>query len=161
MILFKKVERPSIPGDKDSAKKTYPTITYKYSHPATLKEFAKEISATSGVSEGDVYSVLKDFRKLLNKTLIGGRSVNIEGLGFFYLSALSKGTEKSPDFTAADIHGLRVCFRANNDIRLHTGTSTRTDGLVLKDVDRINNPGSGSGEGEGGDGGGDIVDPMG
>lgn len=155
MILFKKVDRPSIPGDKNSAKKTYPTITYKYSNPATLKEFAKEISTTSGVSEGDVYSVLKDFRKLLSKTLIGGRSVNIEGLGYFYLSALSKGTEAREKFTATDIYGLRVCFRANNDIRLYTGTTTRTDGLVLKDVDRINSPESGD-DGEGGE----VIDPM-
>lgn len=156
MILFKKVERPGIPGDKNSAKKTYPTITYKYSNPAILKEFAKEISTASGVSEGDVYSVLKDFRKLLNKTLISGRSVNIEGLGYFYLSALSKGTEEREKFTAADIEGLRICFRANNDIRLHTGTSTRTDGLVLKDVDRINETDADNGE-EGGD---EVVDPM-
>lgn len=158
MILFKKVERLGTPGDKDSAKKTYPVITYKYSNPATLKEFAKEISTTSGVSEGDVYSVLKDFRKLLNKTLVSGRSANIEGLGYFYLSALSKGKEVREDFTAADIYGLRICFRANNDIRLYTGTSTRTDGLVLKDVDRINTPEGDNGGGEGG--GGDIIDPT-
>lgn len=158
MILFKKVERPGTPGDKDSAKKTYPVITYKYSNPATLKEFAKEISMTSGVSEGDVYSVLKDFRKLLNKTLVSGRSANIEGLGYFYLSALSKGKEVKEDFTATDITGLRVCFRANNDIRLYTGTSTRTDGLVLKDVDRINNAESDNSGEEGG--GGDIIDPT-
>lgn len=159
MILFKKFERPSNPGDKDSAKKTYPVITYKYNNPATLKEFAKEISVASGVSEGSVYSVLKDFRKLLNKTLVSGRSVNIEGLGYFYLSALSKGKEVREDFTAADIYGLRICFRANNDIRLYTGTSTRTDGLILKDVDRINDPESGN-DGGGNSGGGDIIDPT-
>lgn len=141
---------------KNRQKKTYLTITYKYSNPAVLKEFAKEISTTSGVSEDNVYSVLKDFRKLLNKTLISGRSVNIEELGYFYLSALSKGTEEREKFTAADIEGLRICFRANNDIRLHTGTSTRTDGLVIKDVDRINETDSDNSGGNSGE----VVDPM-
>ena len=98
--------------------------------------------------------MLKDFRTLLRKTLLSGRSVNIEGLGFFFLSAQSKGVEKAEEFTNQDITGLRICFRANNDIRLHTGTSTRSDGLKLKDVDRINEPDeieAGNGEGEGED----------
>ena len=64
--------------------------------------------------------------------------VNIEGLGYFFLAAQSKGAAKMEDFTAQDITGLRICFRANNDIRLHTGAATRSDGLKLKDVDRIN-----------------------
>ena len=40
----------------------------------------KEIASASGVSEGETISVLKDFRTLLRKTLLGGRSVNIAGL---------------------------------------------------------------------------------
>ncbi len=81
----------------------YPVISYQYDTSATLDEFAKEISSTSGVSEGETISVLKDFRTLLKKTLLGGRSVNIAGLGYFFLAAQSKGTEKPEDFTAADI----------------------------------------------------------
>ena len=40
-------------------KKVYPTIIYKYSNPARLKEVAKEISTMSSGSEGNSYSVLK------------------------------------------------------------------------------------------------------
>lgn len=69
---------------------------------------------------------------------MSGRSVNIEGLGYFYLAAQSKGAETAEAFTVADILGLRICFRANSDIRLTTGTTTRTDGLSFKDLDRIN-----------------------
>lgn len=156
-IRFRKVIRLVNPMDKESETRTYPQILYKYDHPATLKEFAKEISGQAGVSEGETIGVLKDFRTLLRKTLLMGRSVNIEGLGYFFLSAHSKGTEKMEDFTAADISGLRICFRANNDIRLNTGGGTRTDGLKLMDVDRVNAPGSGNDDGEG-DGG--VVDPT-
>ena len=86
--------------DKDSAKKVYPYITYEYTNAVTLNEIAKEISNASGVSEGNAYSILKDFRTLLRKDLLSGRSVNIDGLGYFYLAAKSKGTDKAEDFTA-------------------------------------------------------------
>ena len=121
---LKRVQRLCDPTNKEAGKKVYPVISYQYDTSATLDEFAKEIASASGVSEGETISVLKDFRTLLRKTLLGGRSVNIAGLGYFYLSAQSKGTEKAEDFTIANISGLRICFRANSDIRLFTGTTT-------------------------------------
>lgn len=155
-VLFQKHARLTNLADKNSAKKVYPTIIYKYSDSAKLKEIAKEISAMSGVSEGNSYSVLKDFRTYLKKTLLAGRIVNIEGLGHFYLAAQSKGTDTAEEFTSNDITALRICFRANSDIRIVASGSTRSDGLVLKDVDRINNPnGSGSGDNGNPGGGGD------
>lgn len=153
-IRFKRVTRLSDPTDKSSVKRTYPIISYKYDTSATLKEVAKEISGSAGVSEGETISVLKDFRTLLRKILLSGRSVNIDGIGYFYLAAQSKGTDKPEDFTANNISGLRICFRANRDIRISAGTaSTRTDGLTFKDLDRLNDeitdaPDGGGGEGE-------------
>ena len=86
-ILYRKHYRLTDLSDKNSAKKAFLTITYEYGQAATLTEVAKEISGNSGVSEGETISVLKDFRTLLRKLLLSGRSVNIDGLGFFYLSA--------------------------------------------------------------------------
>lgn len=86
-IRFKRILRFSDPTDKSSVKRTYPIISYKYDTSVTLKEVAQEISGNSGVSEGETISVLKDFRTLLRKTLLTGRSVNIDGIGYFYLSA--------------------------------------------------------------------------
>ena len=157
-VLFRKHYRLSNLADKNSAKKVYPTITYKYSNPAKLKEVAQAISAMSGVSEGNSYSVLEDFRTYLKKTLLAGRIVNIDGLGYFFLAAQSKGADKAEDFTSSDITALRICFRANSDIRIVASGTTRSDGLVLKDVDRINNTddgGSGDGGSDGGDSGSD------
>ncbi len=51
-ILYKKVWRFLNPLDKESAKKVYPVITYKYGVPMDLKQIAKKISRLSGVSEG-------------------------------------------------------------------------------------------------------------
>lgn len=146
-ILFRKYLRPVEIGNPDGAKKVFPTITYKYTNSALLKEVAREISTNSGVTEGNAYSVLKNFRTTLRKLLLSGRTVNIEGLGYFYLSAQSKGTDTMEAFTANDITGLRICFRANSDIRIVASGSTRSDGLVLKDVDRIGEESGTSGGG--------------
>ena len=154
-ILYRKHYRLIDLSDKDSAKKVFPTITYEYGKAATLTEVAKEISGNSGVSEGETISVLKDFRTLLRKLLLSGRSVNIDGLGYFYLAAKSKGTEKAED--------LRICFRANSDIRLVAAGTTRSDGLSFKDVDRIQGGsigGDNSGNGGGSDGG-EEENPLG
>lgn len=165
-IRFKRIFRLCDPTNKELGMKVYPIISYQYDTSATLSEIAKVISVQSGVSEGASISVIKDFRSLLKKMLLSGRSVNIEGLGYFYLAAQSKGTKKAEDFTVADITGLRICFRANSDIRLSTGIATRTDGLTFKDLDCIHklkdnggipdngeggdtpNPDDGSGDGE-------------
>lgn len=170
-IRFRRVQRLCDPTNKELGKKVYPSISYQYDTSATLDEFAKEISSASGVSEGETISVLKDFRALLRKMLLAGRSVNISGLGYFFLSAQSKGTETKEDFTVADISGLRICFRANSDIRLFTGTATRSDGLKFKDLDHINesngivdDPGEGDGGGTqkpgGGSDDGEAPDPA-
>ena len=89
-IRFKRVQRLCDPTNKEAGKKVYPVISYQYDTSATLDEFAKEISSTSGVSEGETISVLKDFRTLLRKTLLSGRSVNIKGLGYFSFQLKAK-----------------------------------------------------------------------
>lgn len=157
-IRFKRIFRFCDPTNKELGMKVYPIISYQYDTSATLNEIAKVISVQSGVSEGASISVIKDFRSLLKKMLLSGRSVNIEGLGYFYLAAQSKGTKKAEDFTVADITGLRICFRANSDIRLLTGIATRTDGLTFKDLDCINKSKNNSGIPDDG-GEGDIPNP--
>ena len=57
-IRFKRVQRLCDPTNKEAGKKVYPVISYQYDTSATLDEFAKEISSTSGVSEGETISVL-------------------------------------------------------------------------------------------------------
>lgn len=76
-IRFRRVQRLCDPTNKEAGKKVYPVISYQYDISASLDEFAKNISSTSGVSEGETISALKDFRTLLRKTLLSGRSVNI------------------------------------------------------------------------------------
>ena len=136
-IRFRRVQRMADPRTPD-VKKFYPVISYKYDTPVTLREVALELSVNSGISEGATLSVLKDFRALLRKVLLNGRSLNLDGLGYFYLAAKSAGKLSAEELSANDISGLRVCFRANKDIRLTANGALRTRGLAFKDLDRLN-----------------------
>ena len=136
-IRFRRVQRMADPRTPD-VKKFYPVISYKYDTPVTLREVAVELSVNSGISEGATLSVLKDFRALLRKVLLNGRSLNLDGLGYFYLAAKSAGKLSAEELSANDISGLRVCFRANKDIRLTANGALRTRGLAFKDLDRLN-----------------------
>ncbi len=161
-IRFRRVSRLFDLRKPDAGKKFFAQLVYKYDNPATLKEVANEISTQSGVSEGETISVLKDFRTLLKKILLSGRSVNIDGLGYFFLAASSSGTDKFDDFTVSNIEGLRICFRANNDIRIHTSGTTRSDGLTFKDLDHLSSSDSPSDDNSGSGNGGDENDnPLG
>ena len=78
---------------------------------------------------------MKDFRTLLRKTLLGGRSVNIAGLGYFYLSAQSKGTEKAEDFT--DVYKRQTY--ANADALILKDSESNTLGKLLTPTFTVRN----------------------
>ena len=160
-IRFRRVSRLFDLKNPNVGKKVFAQLVYKFDNPATLKEVANEISSQSGISEGASISVLKDFRTLLRKILLSGRSVNIDGLGYFYLAASSRGADKFEDFTVSNIEGLRICFRANNDIRIHSSGTTRTDGLVFKDLDHLGSSDAPTDEKPGGNDGDEEENPLG
>ena len=56
---------------------------------------------------------------------------------------------------------LRVCFRANKEIRITANGSTRSEGLSLKDVDRINDELPTEGGGPSSPDGGIVENPLG
>lgn len=137
-IRYHKIKRRLVPSDETSEMRVFPVVTYKYGKAADLKEVAKKIAKQSILGEGEVYNMLKYFCSLLQEVLLEGRQVNIDGLGYFSLALQGQGAESEEKFTTNDITGLRICFRAHNDIRIHNGATTRTDGLDFLDVDKIN-----------------------
>lgn len=126
------------PNDPTSELRTFPVAVYKYDTPVDLKELSKKVAAQSALGSGEVYNALKYFCSELHEYLLGGRLVNIEGLGCFFLSLQGQGATDAESFATSDITGLRICFRASNDIRIHNGATTRTDGLSFIDVDKVN-----------------------
>ena len=47
----------------------------------------------------------------------GSKSVNIEGLGVFMLTARSKGAELAKDINAKSVESVRIFFQANKELR--------------------------------------------
>ena len=143
-IRFRKIRRKLNPLEKNSEERVFPVVTYKYDNAATLSELATKIAQQSVLGKGEVYNVLIYFCSHLQDTLLSGRQVNVEGLGYFFLALQGKGAKSEKDFTTNDITGIRICFRAHNDIRIHNGATTRTEGLEFLDVDNVKH-GSGTG----------------
>lgn len=137
-IRYHKIKRRLVPSDESSEIRVFPVVTYKYGKAADLKEIAKKIAKQSILGEGEVYNMLSYFCSLLQEILLDGRQINIDGFGYFTLALQGQGAESVEAFTTNDITGLRICFRAHNDIRIHNGTTTRTDGLSFLDVDKVN-----------------------
>lgn len=175
-VIYKVMARPSDPRVADSPKKYYPRLI-TLGQSVNLKYIAQKMRDRSSLSVGDIKSVVQNFVDKLKEQLLEGKSVNIEGLGVFMLTARSKGEELAKDVSAKSVEGVRIFFQANKELRI-TKTATREDeklDLISLDdyLKKLNltafpeepgepeNPDEG-GEGSGGnEGGGEAPDPVG
>ena len=114
--------RPRVPN---SPKRYYPhLITLGQS--VNLKYIAQKMQDRSSLSVGDIKSVIQNFVEKMKEQLLEGKSVNIEGLGVFMLTARSKGAELAKDINAKSVESVRIFFQANKELRV-TKTATRAD----------------------------------
>lgn len=124
-VIYKVITRPSDPRIPNSPKKFYPhLITLGKS--VNLKFIAQKIRAVSSLSEGDIKSVIQNFVEQTKEQLLEGKSVNIEGLGVFMLTACSKGADTAKEVNAKTIESVRIFFQANKELRI-TKAATRAD----------------------------------
>lgn len=124
-VIYKVITRPSDPRIPNSPKKYFPhLITLGQS--VNLKYIAQKMQDRSSLSVGDIKSVVQNFVDKLKEQLLEGKSVNIEGLGVFMLTARSKGADVAKDISAKSIEGVRIFFQANKELRI-TKTATRAD----------------------------------
>jgi predicted histone-like DNA-binding protein len=73
-------------------------------------ELAKEISALSSLSRGDVSNVIANMIDAIPKYLLMGKSVSLGELGTLRLSLSSKGVEKPEEFHVGMIGKVKVIF---------------------------------------------------
>lgn len=122
-VIYKVVTRPSDPRVPNSPKKYYPhLITLGQS--VNLKYIAQKMQGYSSLSIGDIKSVIQNFVEKMKEQLLEGKSVNIEGLGVFMLTACSKGADAAKDVNAKSVDSVRIFFQANKELRI-TKTATR------------------------------------
>ena len=163
-VIYKVITRPTDPRVPNSPKRYYPhLITLGQS--VNLKYIAQKMQDRSSLSIGDIKSVIQNFVEKVKEQLLEGKSVNIEGLGVFMLSARSKGENVAKEVTAKSVESVRLFFQANKELRV-TKTATRADEKLdlisldeyLKKLNMTVSPGDpddGNGEG-GGNEGGDV-----
>lgn len=104
----------------------------------------------------------------MKEQLLEGKSINIEGLGVFMLTARSKGAELAKDVNAKSVDSVRIFFQANKELRV-TKTATRADEKLdlisldeyLKKISVTVSPTNPEKPGEGEDGGDDGDDDGG
>ena len=161
-VIYKVVTRPSDPRVPNSPKKYYPQLI-TLGQSVNLKYIAQKMQGYSSLSIGDIKSVIQNFVEKMKEQLLEGKSVNIEGLGVFMLTACSKGTDTAKDVTAKSADSVRIFFQANKELRI-TKTATRADekldlisldeylkkNSVVVSPEDPENPGEGGGEGGGG-----------
>ena len=78
-----------------------------------IHDIATEIEQISALSKGDVLSVLTNLTSVMKQAFLHGRSVQIQGIGTFSLSAkcTGKGVSCAADVSAQQINHVHVCFR--------------------------------------------------
>ena len=124
-VIYKVITRPTDPRVPNSPKRYYPhLITLGQS--VNLKYIAQKMQDRSSLSVGDIKSVIQNFVEKMKEQLLEGKSINIEGLGVFMLTARSKGAELAKDINAKSVDSVRIFFQANKELRV-TKTATRAD----------------------------------
>lgn len=166
-VIYRAVKRKSNPLLAASPDKYYPQIVTLGSK-VDLKFMAERMRDNSSLTTGDIKSVIQNFVDKLKEQLLEGKTVNIEGLGVFSLSARSKGADTADDLTADSIEGVRICFQANKELKLHRNATRASEKLQftrleehLKNMGILPDAGN-TGGGSTGEGGGDdddYVDP--
>ena len=98
-----------------------------------MDEVCERIAEMSTASEADTKAVMTALGKVLGSLMNTGRTVHIEGLGYFYYGCVAEGTGKdNPEEVTADcITATRVRFLPERNVQ-QNGAVTRN--LVGKDV---------------------------
>lgn len=152
-------------GDEASPKMYYLKQEAGSSKTATIASIAKEIETTGALSAEDVTHTMQSFVRQLKKKLVEGNKVKVNGLGTFYVTFSTNGTEKEKDCTVKNISRVHIRFAVDNSLRLANDSIATTRGgennvlFYIKSESAASGGGSGD-EGGGEGGGGEVVDPK-
>ncbi len=154
--------RNKILGDDTSPQLYYLRPAPGYSRTLTLEQLAADIEQIGSMSTDDIVHVASAIGKRLKNAIVQGDKVKIAGLGTFFLSFNSEGTEEMKDCTVRNIYKVNIRFKPEKGMRLinDTGAATRSPNNVSfyirgESTTGDNNPG----DDDGGDDGGFTPDP--
>ena len=104
MAYFKKVK-------KKINNKWYPQGVTLGKH-VTLSEISQRLAELSSMSQGDVYSIMKNLGRVMGDYMNQGRTIKFDGVGTFFYTPCSKGNgvDTEEEVNARQITATKVRF---------------------------------------------------
>lgn len=126
------------PKDENLLSKYHPSPVYIDT--VSLDSLSEEISHSTSMTKADVKAVIEELVVLLQKNLVMGMKIKVDGLGTFKISFGGTGHEKAEDVSASDISGVKVTFVADSRIKkfISANLSFVKDSKIMKAEEKNN-----------------------
>ncbi|MBQ7881534.1 MAG: HU family DNA-binding protein [Treponema sp.] len=104
-----------------------------YTDTLELRDLLPEISNASSITAGDVRAVVESFVEILQRYLVRGNKIKIDGIGVFKLSIKSSGNENAKEITANDVLSTKVTYLSDSKLRNYVDSNIRYE-KIKEDV---------------------------
>lgn len=121
-MKFKVIQKNN-PIEKDKNALFYPFPVY--SDTLEIRDLLQEISYASSVTPSDVRAVTDSLVEILQRYLVRGNKIKVEGIGTFKLSFNGSGKETSKDVSANDIYNAKVTFLSDKNLRNYVSSNVK------------------------------------
>lgn len=131
-MKFKVIQKNN-PIDKDKNALFYPFPVY--SDTLEIRDLLQEISYASSVTPSDVRAVTDSLVEILQRYLVRGNKIKVEGIGTFKLSFNGSGKETSKDVSANDIYNAKVTFLSDKNLRNYVSSNVKYEKVKTSTLD--------------------------
>ena len=131
-MKFKVIQKNN-PIDKDKNALFYPFPVY--SDTLEIRDLLQEISYASSVTPSDVRAVTDSLVEILQRYLVSGNKIKVDGIGTFKLSFNGSGKETSKDVSANDIYNAKVTFLSDKNLRNYVSSNVKYEKVKTSTLD--------------------------
>lgn len=131
-MKFKVIQKNN-PIEKDKNALFYPFPVY--SDTLEIRDLLQEISYASSVTPSDVRAVTDSLVEILQRYLVRGNKVKVDGIGTFKLSFNGSGKETSKDVSATDIYNAKVTFLSDKNLRNYVSSNVKYEKVKTSTLD--------------------------
>lgn len=131
-MKFKVIQKNN-PIEKDKNALFYPFPVY--SDTLEIRDLLQEISYASSVTPSDVRAVTDSLVVILQRYLVRGNKIKVDGIGTFKLSFNGSGKETSKDVSANDIYNAKVTFLSDKNLRNYVSSNVKYEKVKTSILD--------------------------
>jgi len=131
-MKFKVIQKNN-PIEKDKNALFYPFPVY--SDTLEIRDLLQEISYASSVTPSDVRAVTDSLVEILQRYLVRGNKIKVDGIGTFKLSFNGSGKETSKDVSANDIYNAKVTFLSDKNLRNYVSSNVKYEKVKTSILD--------------------------